>query len=171
MSFIIAQILGGIGAVFASVASQMKDKKKYLIFYALSYAVFIASFILLEAYPGAVNCFILMILTLITSRYNDNKKIPRLLIFFFLILIFVGIYITYTDLYSLLPAIASIFYLLILMTSDMKKVRNYTLILRALWVIYDVVVKAYIALAFDIFSITSNIIAMIRYDRNKPINK
>lgn len=169
MEFIIAQILGATGSGSAAIATQMKDKKKYLIFYALCYAQFIISFILLKGYSGAINSFILMILTLITNRYND-KKIPKWLIYCFLVLIFIGIYITYTNTYSLLPAIASILYLLILISSNMKKVRKYSLISRLMWIMYDFVVGAYAAFALDIVSITSSIIAIIRYDKNKPTN-
>ena len=46
MDFVIAQIIGIIGAGLAMVAAQMKSKKKYLLFYALSYAFFIVNMIL-----------------------------------------------------------------------------------------------------------------------------
>ena len=166
MSFWIAQIIGILGSGAAIIGAQMKDKKKYLLFYALSYCFFVINMILLKAYSGAINCFILMILTLISSKFED-KKIPNWLIIIFTIAILVGNVITYKNVFSLLPAIASIIYLVILMSKSMKKIRFNTFILRTLWAIYDFIVKAYTTFGLDIFSVLSTIIAIYRYDIKK----
>ena len=43
MSFWIAQIIGILGSGAAIIGAQMKDKKKYLLFYALSYCFFVSN--------------------------------------------------------------------------------------------------------------------------------
>ena len=166
MEFILAQIIGVIGAVFAMIAAQMKDKKKYLIFYAISYGFFIINMILLKAYSGAINCLILTILTLISTKF-EKKKIPNLLIVIFAIVILIGNIITYSSIFSLLPAIASYVYLMILVSKNMKFVRKLTVLLRTLWAIYDFIVRAYTTFALDIFSFISSIIAIYRLDIKK----
>lgn len=166
MEFILAQIIGVIGAVFAMIAAQMKDKKKYLIFYAISYGFFIINMILLKAYSGAINCLILTILTLISTKFEKNK-IPNLLIVIFAIVILIGNIITYSSIFSLLPAIASYVYLMILVSKNMKFVRKLTVLLRTLWAIYDFIVRAYTTFALDIFSFISSIIAIYRLDKKK----
>lgn len=163
MEFIIAQILGIIGAGLAMVAAQMKSKKKYLLFYALSYAFFIVNMILLKAYAGAVNCFILMLLTIISTRY-EKKKFPNLLLAIFIVVILIGNIITYNNIFSLLPAVASYIYLIILLSKNMKNIRLSTVILRLLWAFYDFIVKAYTTFALDIFSFISSLIAIYRFD-------
>lgn len=166
MEFIIAQILGILGAGSAIIATQMKDKKKYLLLYAISYAFFIINMVLLKAYAGATNCFILMILTIISSKY-EKKEMPRWLMAIFAVIILIGNYITYKDIYSLLPAIASYIYLIILISKNMKVVRKSTLLLRALWSVYDFIVMAYTTFALDMFSVISTIIAIYKYDIKK----
>ncbi len=123
MNFIIAQIIGIFGSASSIIAAQMKEKKKYLLFYALSYALFIVNMLLLKAYSGAINCFILMILTLIASKF-ENKKMPIGLLIIFSIIILIGNIITYSNIYSLLPAIASYIYLFILVSKKMPQIRQ-----------------------------------------------
>ncbi len=161
-----AQIIGIIAAGLAMLAAQMKEKKKYLIFYAMSYVFFVINMILLKAYAGALNCAILAILTLISTKF-ENKKFPILLAVFFGIIILVGNIITYNNIFSFLPAIASYIYLFILLSKNMKIIRKSTVGLRLLWVIYDFVVKAYTTFVLDIISLISSLIAIYRLDIRK----
>ena len=164
MEFIVAQIIGVIGAGLAMVAAQMKEKKKYLIFYAISYGFFVINMILLKAYSGAINC---AILTIISTKY-EKKKFPIWLAILFGIIILIGNIITYNNIFSLLPAVASYIYLFILLSKNMKMVRKSTVVLRLLWAIYDFIVKAYTTFALDIFSFISSLIAIYRLDiKNK----
>ena len=166
MEFIIAQIIGIIGAIFAMLAAQMKEKKKYLICYAISYGFFVINLILLKAYAGAMNCVILTILTIISTKY-EKKQFPIWLAIIFGILILIGNIKTYNNIFSLLPAVASYIYLFILLSKNMKIVRQSTVILRLLWTIYDFIVKAYTTFAVDIFSVISSLIAIYRVDIKK----
>ena len=169
MEFIIAQIIGIIGAGLAMIAAQMKEKNKYLLFYAMSYGFFVINMILLKAYSGAINCVILTILTLISTRFEE-KKFPTGLAIIFGIVILIGNVITYKDVFSLLPAIASYIYLFILLSKNMKMIRKSTVCLRLLWAIYDFIVKAYTTFALDIFSLISSLIAIYRLDIRKKLN-
>ena len=73
--FIIAQILGAIGAVFGIIATQMKNKKKYILFFTMADIFFIVNMVLLKAYSGANNTFILIMLSIITLKNKDKKNI------------------------------------------------------------------------------------------------
>lgn len=122
--------------------------------------------ILLKAYAGAINCVILTILTIIATKY-EKKKFPVWLALIFGIIVLVGNIITYNNIFSLLPAIASYIYLFILLCKNMKVVRKSTVVLRLLWAIYDFIVKAYTTFALDVFSFISSIIAIYRLDIRK----
>lgn len=166
MQFIIAQIMGIIGACLAMLATQMKYKKKYLFIYALSYMFFVVNMILLKAYSGAINCILLTLLTLISTKY-ENKKFSIGLAGIFSVVILIGNVITYNNIFSLLPAVASYIYLFILLSKNMKIIRKSTVLLRLLWAIYDFIVKAYTTFILDIFSFISSIIAIYRLDLKK----
>ena len=166
MQFIIAQVIGIIGAGLAMLAAQMNEKKKYLFIYALSYMFFVVNMILLKAYSGAINCILLTLLTLISTKY-ENKKFQIGLAVFFSVVILIGNVITYNNIFSLLPAIASYIYLFILLSKNMKTIRKSTVLLRLLWAIYDFIVKAYTTFILDIFSFISSIIAIYRLDLKK----
>lgn len=171
MTFIIAQILGLFGAIFAMTANQMKNKNKCLFFYIISYSIFVVNLILLGAYSGAVNTFISLILTIISSKLQD-KKFPVWLLLLFILLILIGNIKTYNNIFSLLPAIASYIYLIILLLSNMKLIRRWTVLIRLLWTIYDFIVMAYTTFVIDIFSFISSLIAIYRLDiKNKEIVK
>lgn len=165
MNFILAQIAGTIASILAITASQMKTKKHFLLIYIFSYAFFILDFVLLKAYSGIINNVILFILTIISNKYN-NKKIPKYLIIIFFIFIIIGNIISYQNIYSLLPFLASIFYVIALITKNMKIVRQTTIVQKLSWTLYDFIVKSYSTFVMDIISIVSIFIAIIRYDKN-----
>ena len=113
-----------------------------------------------------MNCVILTILTIISTKY-EKKQFPIWLAIIFGILILIGNIKTYNNIFSLLPAVASYIYLFILLSKNMKIVRQSTVILRLLWTIYDFIVKAYTTFALDIFSLISSLIAIYRLDIKK----
>ena len=126
--------------------------------------------VLLQAYAGAINDFILMILTLISTKY-EKKKFPVYLVVIFVIVLLIGNVITYSNIYSLLPAIASLAYLIILLIKDMKKIRKLNIIVRFCWMTYDFIVKAYSTFPLDVVSFILSIVALIRYDIIKKEEK
>lgn len=164
MIFVIAQILGILGPGTTIIATQMKDKKKYLLAYIAAYIIIMTYYLLLKAYPGAINTFILLALTIVFSMF-ENKKFPVWLIVIFSLLILFGSIITYENIYSLLPAVVSFISFIILLSKDMKKIRKYTLLIKLLCTIYDFLVMVYTACIIDFIGLISTIIAMFRYDR------
>ena len=166
MEFIIAQVSGLIAEGLAVLAVQMKEKKKYLIIYAISYGFFVCNMLLLKAYSGAINCIILTVLTIISAKF-ENKKFPIKLIILFGILILVGNVITYINIFSLLPMIASYIYLIILVSKNMKNIRRLEVTSRILWGIYDFKVGAYTAFIIDIVILLSSLLAIYRIDIKK----
>ncbi len=162
MNFFIAQIFGICGSIFVMFASIMKTKSKYLISYIFAYIFFISNMILLKAYSGALNNFIVMILTIISIKF-ENKKFPVYVIIIFGIVILIGNIFCFVNIYSLLPALASFIYLAILVLNDMKILRKLTVFLRLSWMIYDFIIKAFSTFVFDIISFIISIIAVFRF--------
>ena len=75
MKFIIAQVLGVIASLCLIGAAQSKSKKNFLHFNIASYAIFIVSLFLLNAYSGVINSVLPLILTIICAN-RETKKIP-----------------------------------------------------------------------------------------------
>jgi len=166
MNFIIAQILGIIAGLLSAMAIQTKSKRKYLLIYSISYVFFILNMILLKAYSGAINNVISLVLSLISMKY-EKKKFPTWMLIFFVIAIFAGSALTYQNVFSILPSIATFLYLFILLSKNMRNIRTINLITKALWTIYDFISKAYTTFVIDVIALISAIIAKGRYDKKK----
>ena len=73
---------------------------------------------------------------------------------------------------SLLPIIAELIYVLALWQKSVKKIRYGTLLMVILWLIYDIVVKAYPSMITDLIVMTSTIVAICINDlKKKGMNK
>lgn len=166
MNFIIAQVFGVLGSLAVMFASQMKDKRKYLMLYTFAYLFFIVNMTLLKSYAGALNNFLTMILTVISMKFED-KKFPIWIVILFGVTILFGNILTYQNIFSLLPCVASVIYLIILLSKDMRRVRGLTVGLRLMWGIYDFCVRAYSTFVFDIISFILSVLSVYRFDIKK----
>jgi len=101
---ILGQIIGVIGIAVNIVIYQQKSKNKILFFKLLSDMIWMIHFIFIGAYSGAAVAFIGIIReTVFIFSTNHRKKILIL----FLIISFVSSYLTYKNIFSFLPALAS----------------------------------------------------------------
>lgn len=170
--FILAQILSFIAMVINMVAVQLKTKKQILLTIVISNLLFVISYLLLEAYVGALTCGIVAIEIIINTILEDKgKKTPKYLIVLYLIVsVLIGI-LTFSSLVDLLPIIASILFIFTLVQSKEKYVRLLIFGNLTAWIIYDFFVKAYLAGISDLFVISSTITAIIRYDIKKEVKE
>ena len=156
----IAYIFGFIAAAITLISTQIRDKKKLLIAYILSYTFFSINFILIGAITGGITCIIAAIQTLIVSN-NKNLKLKALI--FGTISVVAGI-LSYTDLISLLPTMCNIIFVATISNSKMKNIRKLTFVSRALWCIYDFLSGAYLIFLSDFIAGIGIIIAITKYD-------
>lgn len=106
-----------------------------------------------------------------TILENKGKKTPKPLIILYLIIsILLGI-TTFGSFVDLLPILASILFVFTLIQSKEKYVRLLILGNLTSWIIYDFLVKAYLAGISDLFVILSTITAIIRYDVKKEVKE
>ena len=166
--FILAQILSFIAMAINMAAVQLKTKKQILLTIVVSNFLFIISYILLGAFVGALTCGIVAIEIIINTilESKENKTPKPLIISYLIISILLGI-TTYTSLVDCLPILASVFFVFTLRQSKEKYVRLLIFGNLTSWIIYDFLVKAYLAGISDLFVISSTITAIIRYDIKK----
>jgi hypothetical protein len=166
--FIIAQIVGFIASGVNIFTIQIKQKKYILLGFMTMNLLFAINFILLQSYSGAIISFISAIQTLI-NYVLEKKEIPfpKWLIPVYLVVSFVCGMATYQSFVDILPVTGSILYTLSIIQKKEKNLRRITLANTILWLIYDLLVMAYSSAISEVFFLTSNLIAIYRYDIRK----
>lgn len=170
--FIAAQIVGFIASAINIFTIQIKQKKQILFGFMTVNLLFAINFILLQSYSGAVICFISAIQTLINYRLEVKQiEFPKWLIpIYILVSFFCGI-ATYQGFIDILPVAGSILYTVSIIQKKEMNLRRITLVNTILWLIYNLLVMAYTSAISEVFFLTSNLIAIYRYDIKKQKEK
>lgn len=165
MKFYIAQIVGALAAVVVISTIQFKHKKNIILGLTLGNLLFALSFLLLDAYTGAIVCFIGGIQTFISYLYNaKDKKFPKVLIpIYILIGLGCGV-VTYRTYIDILAIICSVIYTITITQTKERTIRLLTFTELVLWVIYNAIVGAYSNMMAEAFFLISTTIAIVRYD-------
>jgi len=165
---LLAQFFGLLALCSIVTAMQIKDKNRSLVAIGLANLFFAINFLLLEAYSGSVVCFLAVIQAIVFYTYNKKgKEIPKYIVALFVIAILIAGVYSYSNIYSIFPLIASMLNIFGMYTKNMKVFRIINLVISMSWIIYDIVSGAYTSLLSHLISLTSVIIAIIRYDIKK----
>lgn len=170
--FILAQIFGLLGAISLLLSSWQKTKDKVLTFLILDSIFYSMQYLLLGALSGTFTN-IVGIIRAILFKYKDKNKILQnniMLYIIILIYIVIGI-ITYNDVISLFPIIASIFYSALIWQNKVNKIRIGNCIMNILWIVYNIYVSAYIGAIMESVILLSSIVAIIKIDILKNIKQ
>lgn len=164
MYFWITQIIGAIAYILVALSFYKKKKKEILYLQIFSYIGFTIHYYMLGGITGTV-CNIIglaaLILIYIFDNYVDKRK--KNILIFIMIPIIIGIsLLTYEDIYSIFPIIASVISLISFLTDDTNKIRFIGIIAAISWCIYAIIYKSYVAFIFEAVTISSNIIAYIK---------
>lgn len=164
--FILAQILSLLGMLSNIIALQLKTKKRILLTVVAGNLLFLMSYLLLKAYAGTIICFFNMIIIIINTLLEDKgKKTPKPLIFIYIVIACLIGYSSFNVIVDLLPILSSILLITSLIPSKEKIIRVLLVCNLTSWLIYDFCYLAYMACISDLFSISSGLIAIYRYDR------
>ena len=168
MKFLIAQILGIIGPSIKIISIQFKDKKKILLMFTLVNLIIGIELVLLEAYTGALVCFIAVIQTIINYIYvKKDKKLPKIFIPIYVILsLIVGIY-SYKELMDILTIICAMLYIASICQTKEKNIRIISFMNFSCWIIYNLYHHAYTDVLFKVGFLISTAIAIYKYDIKK----
>lgn len=162
---ILVQAIGGIALIFWIFSILNKEKIKILklqnianIFYAIQYVCL-----------GAFSALGMNLLSLVRGLIfiNNEKKQKAnsnlLIIIFSIITIIIGI-ITYNSWYSLIPIVNTLGYSYSTWQKNTTVIRVIFLIAAILWIIYNLLVGAYIPMIGNIIEVISAIIAIVKFD-------
>lgn len=166
---IIATVIGGIAAAVYIASYQMKRRKWILFFGALSRALFIAQYLLLGAFAGAVLDLIGILAAAIAGR-KEHPTVKKWLIPIIalthasILTLTLLLYQGWTDLFALLAisfAVGALWF------SRERLIRAVALGSCPCWLVYNIVSKAYFSAFSDVFAAISLLVAIWRYDVRK----
>lgn len=168
MSFILAQICGLIALILTVISVQFKTKEKIVVCFIFANIIVAIQFFLLNAITGAIISIINTIRCIIFYYYKKKNKKPSLtiLIIFEIIAIISGI-ISWQDIWSILPIIVTVIYTYGLWQDNVTIIRITTGIAGLGWMIYDLIVMAYVGAIQEFSQLISSIIALIRNSSKK----
>ena len=166
--FIIAQIFGVIGIVFSVLSMQMKTKKNIMIMLLGLNLASALNFLFLGSISGSLVCFFAVLETFINYLYNNkNKTVPNYIISIYVIVnIGLGL-ISYKGLLDIIPIVCALLFCATVCTKKESNIRKIMFGNQSLWLVYDIIVKAYMFSVSNILTLISIIISIIRYDLKK----
>lgn len=162
--FFITQFIGLIGYSTLGFSYFKKEKKDILLIQIFAYIMFILHYQFLGAITGSVCNLLGLIAFLIIylfDMYKKNKKVLIAILFPILIVISV---ITFENIYSIFPMIASIVVIISFLTDNEDLIRRIGIIAAICWLIYAIVYKSYVAIAFEVITL---IVVVIAYFKRK----
>ena len=168
MRSIIIQIVGAIAFILLSISYYKKEKDKILFYQILSYIMFTIHYYMLGGLTGAMCNFIGLIAFIIIYIFDKykfaNKKILIYSIIPFLVVISL---ITYENIFSLFPIIASVIAIASFLSDDENLIRQIGAIATFCWLIYAIVYKSYVAIVFEVLTFTATAIAFFKLRKEK----
>ena len=154
-NFIIAQIFGVIGIIFSVLSMQMKTKKNIMIMLLCLNLASALNFLFLDSISGSLVCFFAVFETFLNYLFDSkNKRVPVYVIAFYVVVNLILGFSTYKSIIDLIPIVCALIYCATVCTNREFIIRKEMFANQTLWLIYDIIVKAYM------FSI-SNILTLI----------
>jgi hypothetical protein len=168
---IIAQVIGGVALLMAIISFQNNTKKGILIFQLLAGCLFAVHFLFLGAYTGAALNVVSVIRNIVYYQKQKHTwaRHKGWLFLFMAVSIAAGI-LTWEDIFSLFPILGMVLGSLGFWLDNPTYVRRVTFPVSPLWITYNIVKGSYAGIITEIFVMSSIIVGMIRFDRQKKEN-
>ena len=163
--FILSQIFGGLSALSMILSSWQIKKKKIYFFLTLDNVFCFTQYMLLQAYTGAFTNIIGLIRLLLFNLKGRNKFFKTIWPLIIVIILYgaIGV-VTYKDISSLFPTVASILYAIALYQDKEKIIRIATSMMLLCWLIYNLFVHAYIGAITEGIMFLSSLLAILKID-------
>ena len=165
----IAQAVGLFAIVVFLLSYQQKERKKIILWNAVSRVLYILQYCLLLSFDGAV-LDVLGIVASVLAGKRDTGIIGRHKLFFFLLTdaaMIAATAVLWADVFSLFALIGVLFHTGAFWLTNEKVIRRLSLIGSPFWLVFNFTQKAYPSAVGDALTIGSILLAMWRYDRKK----
>ena len=151
---LLVQGIGAIGYGLLAISYFKKEKKQILFMQIIAYIFFVIHYYLLNGITGAI-CNLIGLFALVTiylfDKYQIKNKI-KVSMFFIILLLIINI-LTFQNIYSIFPTIASIIVVLSFIIGDENIIRMIGVIAAICWLLYAIVYKSYIAIIFEVITL------------------
>ena len=163
-----AQIIGFIALTFMCLSYQKNNKKDFLFIQILANIFYGIQYFLLKAFSALVSSIVSILKTYVFYKYEkDTKKISLfMLLLFEILIIFLGI-IAYQSFYSIIPIFIACIYTYGTWQKNLKITYSIGIIASILWIFYNFIVGAYVAIFGSFIELSSSIIGIIRLNTSK----
>lgn len=167
-NFVIAQVFGILGIIFSVLSMQMKTKRNIMLMLMALNLSSALNFLFLNSISASLVCLFAIIETLINYLYDSkNKKVPIYIIVFYIIVNLLLGFSSYTKILDIIPVICAILYCLTVCVKKESNIRKLMFSNQSIWLMYDLIVKAYMFSVSNVLTLISIIIAMFRFDYKK----
>lgn len=165
--YIISQIFAFLNVTFNLIAIQKRKKAQLLKYDTAASTCAILHYLFLGAWAGAATKTITTVRNIIAiDKANKNKTSIIIPAIFVTLYIMSGI-ISFQNIYSLLPILASCIYATAIYTVDVSKIRKFALLGSCLWLIYDICVLSMVGIIAECIFITNDLVAIYRFRKKK----
>lgn len=153
--YLTAQIIETIALIITLYAYHLNTKKKIFKTMCISNILDILHYLFLDAFSGGLTKIMALIRNIFILKKEDNKKSnSNIFLFLFIIAYMILAVFTYKNIYSLLPFIAAIIYMVIVWSGDELQIKKIAFLCYFLWLVYNISV-------FSIMGIISNVVALV----------
>ena len=163
-AIIVGNAIAFISAMIMVLAGLMQNKKKIILTETIHIALAVVSDLVLGGITGAIVNLVSMLRNYLC--YKDKLNTP-LKIIIIVVASVLTIWFNNLGLIGYLPLISIITYTYFIDLKDVIKFKYIVIFSLALWCIYDFTIHSNIFLLFDILSILSNIVAIIKIKNKK----
>ena len=136
----IIQIIGFIAMILLCISSFIKQKDTMLMYQLIAYLILSVHYLLLGGYTGSILELMLVIASILGSKNIKNKNIFMSI---FIIVYFLICIVTFTDWYSIIPAIACVIMTWCLIYGNKMALRLGLIISLIGWGLYSAFIGSY----------------------------
>ena len=156
------QLMGFIYMFFLIFSYFQKYASKLLLYQSLAFLFKGFHYFLIGGLSGALTSFVSFIRNLLFTKVKSKF----LIIFFIILYLLIG-YFTFTDIFSVFPVGATIFYSFFVYIKNPKYLRLSSLFTSFIWLIYNIYLVSYAGILTQLILIISSFLAIIKLDKKK----
>lgn len=165
--YIISQIFAFLATTFSLIAVQKRKKVQLLKYDTFASTCATLHYLFLGAWSGAASKTITTIRNIIATNKASKNKTSKIIPAIFVILYIISGIISFQNIFSILPILASCIYAVAIYTVDVSKIRKFALLGSCLWLLYDICVFSIVGIIAECIFIADDLTAIYRFRKKK----
>ncbi len=171
LNTLVVQGVGAVGYTLLALSYFKKEKSKILFMQIFAYIFFVMHYYLLNGITGAI-CNFIGLLSLVTIYMFEkrNLKYKILVSMFFIILLLAVNIVTFQNIFSIFPMVASVIVIVSFLENNENDIRGIGVLAAICWLVYAIVYKSYIAIVFETITFIDVVVAFLKNLSHKKKN-